>query len=193
MKATFDHEPKQPPPLHGMVVIPDGTVLMGSDAFYPEEGPVREVTIASFLIDQNLITNRDFSRFVKETGYVTFAERPVDPAAYPGVDPDRLRAGAAVFVMPKRHSVITDFHDWWRYVPGACWHRPEGRTSIYVGRLDHPVTCVAYEDAAAFADWLGKRLPTEVEWEWAARGGLVGATYAWGNDWMPAGKPMANT
>ena len=172
---------------------PGGVLVMGSPAHYPEEQPVRQVAVAAFRIDRTPVTNRQFARFVEATGYVTVAERPLDAAAYPGVEPRRLRPGALVFRPPRPGAGLEGAPPWWRYVPGACWRRPEAKDNVFAGRLDHPVTCVAHEDALAYARWAGKRLPTEAEWEWAARGGLVGATYAWGEAFAPEGRRMANT
>lgn len=176
-----------------MVQVPGGSFTMGATDFYPEEAPLRDVTVASFRLDRNLVTNRDFTRFVEDTGHVTVAERPLDPAAYPGIDPLRLQQGALVFAPPRRGMPALGVRDWWNYTPGAYWRSPEAAKNVAAGRLDHPVTCVAYEDALAYAKWAGKRLPTEPEWERAARGGLERATYAWGSEWMPNGKRMANT
>jgi formylglycine-generating enzyme len=176
-----------------MIAVPAGMFLMGACDFYPEEAPVRSVEVAAFLIDRHPVTNRQFADFVSATGYVTVAERPLDPVSYPGIDADRLVPGALVFRAPKRGSSVSDVGDWWAYVPGAHWRRPEAGTTVFAGRMDHPVTCVAHEDAAAYAAWAGKRLPTEAEWERAARGGMEGATYAWGNELAPGGKRMANT
>ena len=175
-----------------MIPLPGGEVWIGSDRHYPEEAPARQVQVSPFRIDVHPVTNRQFARFVAETGYVTMAERPMDPARYPGVDPRRLKPGAMVFD-PPRTGAARHWSSWWTYVPGACWRKPEGRGSVYRGRLDHPVVCVAYEDAAAFAAWAGKDLPTEAEWEMAARGGLERATYAWGEARRPGGRIMANT
>ena len=176
-----------------MVEIPGGTLMMGSADHYPDERPVRPVELHPFRIDRHLVTNRRFAEFVGRTGYVTIAERPLDPSLYPDVPAERLVVGALVFVPPHKGAVADSPRDWWQYRPGACWRRPEGGKSVFAGRLDHPVTCVAYEDATAFARWAGKQLASEAEWEWAARGGLVGATYAWGEEWMPRDRPMANT
>lgn len=175
-----------------MVELPGGGFWMGSDNHYPEEAPARRVEVAPFRIDLHPVTNRQFAAFVAETGYVTAAEQPMDPALYPGVDPRRLKPGALAFT-PPRGPVAAHWRDWWAYVPGASWLKPEGKGSVYRGRLDHPVVCVAYADAAAYAAWAGKDLPTEQEWEFAARGGLERAVYAWGDERTPGGRPMANT
>lgn len=180
------------PDLVPMVTVPSGMFWMGAEDHYREEGPMRSVAVAAFRIDRHPVTNRQFARFVADTGYVTVAERPLDPAAYPGVDADRLVPGALVFRPPRRGAPARNVGDWWAYIPGAHWRRPEAQATVFAGRLDHPVTCVAHEDAAAFAAWAGKRLPTEAEWECAARGGLERATYSWGNELSPGGKRMAN-
>jgi formylglycine-generating enzyme required for sulfatase activity len=176
-----------------MVWVPGGTFLMGSNDFYPEERPAHHVTVDGFWIDEHPVTNTEFRRFVKATGYRTVAERAPDPAHYPCVDPARLVAGSLVFRRPPRRVALADFRAWWAYVPGACWHRPEGPGSTLGGRDRHPVVHVAYEDAEAYAKWAGKTLPTEVEWEFAARGGLEGAAFAWGDEFAPGGRMMANT
>jgi formylglycine-generating enzyme len=176
----------------GMVLVPGGTFAMGSDAFYPEERPVHSVTVDAFWMDRAPVTVAAFRRFVKATGYVTVAERPLHPADYPDADPDLLVPGSLVF-QPTRGPVdLRDVSNWWHYVPGARWDRPEGPgTDTYI-RARHPVVHVAHEDAEAYAAWAGKALPTEAEWERAARGGLDGATYAWGEEPAPVGRAMAN-
>jgi formylglycine-generating enzyme len=174
----------------GMVRIPSGEFLMGSEDFYPEEAPRRRVAVEGFWIDARPVTVGEFRRFVRDTGYVTVAERPLDPDDYPDADPEVLVPGALVF-RPTRGPVdLRDFRNWWHYVPGATWERPEGPASDTYTRGRHPVTQVAYEDAEAYAAWAGKALPTEAEWEYAARGGLDGAVYAWGDELVPR---MANT
>jgi sulfatase modifying factor 1 len=177
----------------GMAWIPPGRFTMGSEDFYPEERPVHEVDVGGFWIEERPVTVREFRRFVKDTGYVTVAERPLDPDDYPDADPALLVPGSLVF-RPTRGPVdLRDYRNWWTYMPGACWHRPEGPGSDTYTRGRHPVTHVAHEDAAAYAAWAGKELPTEAEWERAARGGLERATYAWGDEPSPDGRPMANT
>lgn len=175
-----------------MVEVLAGRFRMGSEGFYPEEGPVREVEVDGFAIDPGPVTVAAFARFVDETGYLTAAERAPDPVDYPDADPSLLVPGSAVF-HPTPHPVpLTDPSRWWAYVPWASWRHPWGPASDNTQRQDHPVTHIAYEDAEAFARWAGKELPTETEWEYAARGGLDGATFAWGNEPRPHGKLMAN-
>jgi len=166
---------------------------MGSEDFYPEERPVRRVAVEGFWIDERPVTVAEYRRFVKATGYVTVAERPLEPADYPDADPDALVPGALVFSRTRGPVDLRDYRQWWSYVPGAAWHRPEGPRSDTFTRARHPVTQVAFEDAQAYATWAGKALPTEAEWEYAARGGLEGAAYAWGDDAFPDGTAMANT
>jgi formylglycine-generating enzyme len=182
-----------PPPARDMVWIPGGTFQMGSDAFYQEERPVHAVTVDGFWMDDHPVTVVEFRRFVKATGYVTLAERPLDPADYPDADPNLLVPGSLVFHRTTGPVDLNDYSNWWAWVPGAQWRHPEGPGSSLDGRDRHPVTHVAYEDVLAFAAWAGKVLPTEAEWEFAARGGLDGATYPWGDEFAPKGRQMANT
>lgn len=177
----------------GMVRVAGGTFLMGSDDFYPEERPAHRVHVDGFLIDPHPVTVAAFRAFVDATGYVTVAERAPDPAQYPGVDRSLLVPGSLVFRPPHHPVPLDDPRRWWRYVPGACWHRPEGPGSTTAGRELHPVTHVAFEDAMTYATWAGKSLPTEPEWEHAARGGLEGAMFTWGDEHTPGGRHMANT
>jgi formylglycine-generating enzyme required for sulfatase activity len=166
---------------------------MGSNDFYPEERPAHRVTVDGFWVDEHPVTNAGFRAFVEATGHVTVAERPPDPADYPGVDPALLVPGSLVFRRPPRPVGLRDHRAWWAYVPGACWDHPEGPESTLDGRDRHPVVHVAYEDAEAYARWAGKALPTEAEWEFAARGGLDGAVYTWGDEFAPGGRMLANT
>jgi formylglycine-generating enzyme len=176
-----------------MAWIPGGTFLMGCEDFYPEEAPVHEAEVEGFWMDEHPVTVAEFRRFVKATGHVTVAERVPDPSLLPGADPALLVPGSLVF---NRTAGPVDLHDvsnWWTYTPGAYWRRPEGPGSKIGGRERHPVVHVAHEDAAAYAEWAGKSLPTEAEWERAARGGLEAKVYAWGDEEAPAGRPLANT
>jgi sulfatase modifying factor 1 len=165
-----------------MVALPGGTFAMGSDRFSPEEGPVVEVTVAPFELDRLAVTNRRFAEFVAATGYLTVAERALDPADFAGAALESLDPGSLVFTPTPGPVDLRDWRQWWRWVPGADWRHPRGPESGLDGLDDHPVVQVAFEDAAAFAVWAGKRLPTEAEWEFAARGGLDGATFAWGEE-----------
>ena len=181
------------PPAKDMRWIPGGTFRMGSENFYVEERPVHDVAVDGFWIDEHTVTVAEFRRFVKATGYVTLAERPLDAAQYPEADPALLIPGALVFRKATAPVDLRDYRNWWEYVPGASWTHPEGPGSTLHGRDRHPVTQVAFEDAEAYAAWAGKELPTEAEWEFAARGGLEGTTFTWGDEFAPKNKMMANT
>ena len=176
----------------GMIHIPGGTFRMGSDKHYPEEAPVHRVTVDAFWIDRTPVTNHEFRKFVDATGYVTFAEIAPDPKDYPGALPHMLKAGSLVFSPPGHRVDTRDWSQWWAFKFGANWKRPYGPGSSIKGLDDHPVVQVAYRDAEAYAKWAGKALPTEAEFEFAARGGLDGAEYAWGDELVPGGKHMAN-
>lgn len=176
-----------------MAWIDGSTFLMGSENHYPDEGPVRKVRVDGFWIDRTHVTNAEFGKFIKDTGYVTVAERALDPADFPGADPHLVQPGSLVFNMTKGPVDLRDITNWWSYVPGANWRCPEGKGSDLRGRGNHPVVHVAYEDAEAYAAWADRDLPTEAEWEFAARGGLEGAEYIWGGEFTPDGKIMAKT
>ena len=176
-----------------MIWIPGGDFTMGSDKFYREERPTRRESVDGFWIDRYPVTNALFRAFVEATGYVTFSERSPDPALYPDSDPSLLTPGSLVFRKPPGPVDLRDYRAWWEYAPGADWRHPHGRESGIDRLDDHPVVHIAHEDACAFASWAGKELPREAEWEFAARGGLDGATYAWGETFAPEGRLMANT
>jgi sulfatase modifying factor 1 len=182
-----------PPPTADMVWIPGGAFLMGSDEHYPEEAPAHPVSIDGFWMDRYTVTNTQFRRFVEATGHVTLAERAPDAADYPEAKPEGRVPASTVFVAPPGPVDLRNPYQWWIYVPGADWRHPEGPHSSLKDRAKHPVVHVAYEDALAYAAWAGKTLPTEAEWEFAARGALEGATYAWGEDFTSRGRHMANT
>jgi formylglycine-generating enzyme len=181
------------PPAKDMGWVPGAEFSMGSDDFYPEERPIHRVAVDGFWMDEHPVTVAEFRRFVKATGYVTLAERPPDPADYPDADPELLVPGSLVFHMTPGPIDLDDYRNWWSWTPGARWRHPEGPGSTLHGRERHPVTHVAYEDAAAYAAWASKELPTEAEWELAARGGLEGKIFVWGDEFAPKGKMMANT
>jgi formylglycine-generating enzyme required for sulfatase activity len=176
----------------GMREIPSGEFLMGSDDFYPEERPVHSEQVAGFWIDEHPVTNAEFRRFVNETGYRTTAETAPDADELPDADPADLVPGSLVFEPSDGPVPLDDWRRWWRWTPGASWRTPEGPGSNLGGRERHPVVHVSYEDAVAYAAWSGKHLPTEIEWEYAARAGRPPTTYAWGDDLAPRGKIMAN-
>jgi formylglycine-generating enzyme required for sulfatase activity len=176
-----------------MVWIPGGTFRMGSDGHYPEEAPVQSVAVDGFWIDRVPVTNADFLQFARATGYVTFAELKPRAADYPGLLPEMLRAGSLVFAPPNHAVDLSRWGDWWQFRFGANWRRPYGPRSSLSGLSEHPVVHMAYRDVLAYAAWAGKNLPTEAEWEFAARGGLDAAEYAWGDEFVPSGKHQANT
>jgi len=188
--AADEREPSARPE---MIRIPGGTFRMGSNRHYSEEAPVHHVTVDSFWIDRTPVTNREFRNFVRATGHVTFAEIKPDAKDYPGALPHMLRAGSLVFTPPWHPVDLRDWSQWWKFKFGANWRRPYGPRSSISGLDDHPVVHIAYRDAEAYAKWAGKELPTEAEWEFAARGGLDGAEFAWGDEFTPGGKLMANT
>ncbi len=181
-----------PAMLKDMIWIPGGEFLMGSDDHYPEEAPAHRVRVSGFWIDRTQVTNSAFRRFVKATGYITLAEQAPDTAMYPGARPEKLVAGSVVFRQPPGRVSLGNHYSWWDWLPGADWRHPEGPGSTLNGRERHPVLHVAWEDVAAYAAWAGKTIPTEAEWEYAARGGHDGWPYAWGQELAPNGKMLAN-
>jgi formylglycine-generating enzyme len=176
-----------------MVLVPGGATTIGNDHFYPEERPLREVTVGDVWYDAHPVTNAQFARFVEETGHVTVAEIAPDAADFPGADPALLVPGSQVFTQTPGPVDLRDWTQWWRWQPGAQWRAPEGPGSSWEEIPDHPVVHVGWEDASAYARWAGKDLPTEPEWEHAARGGLVGRDFAWGDELSPGGAVLADT
>ena len=176
-----------------MVWISGGEFLMGSDEHYPEERPARWTKVDGFWIDRTPVTNREFAAFVGDTGWVTLAEMTPDPEAYPGALPEMLTPGSLVFTPTMGPVDLKNVFNWWAYVPGADWRHPGGPRTTIDGLDDHPVTHVAWRDVEAYAQWARLDLPTEAEWEYAARGGLNNTEYAWGHEFAPGGRHMANT
>lgn len=176
----------------GMVWIPGGSSTIGSADHYPEEAPPGRVEVDGFWMDEKAVTARQFNEFVAETGYLTVAERSPDPAMYPGADPAMLVPGSLTFAMPDGPVDPVDPSLWWKWTPGASWRAPWGPGSSLAGKAEHPVTHVSWEDALAYAKWVGKRLPSEREWERAARGGLEGEEFAWGGELSPGGVEAMN-
>ena len=176
-----------------MLWIPGGRFRMGSEDFYPEERPVHEVSVDGFWMDRYAVTNAQFALFVEATGYVTLAERALNAADYPGAPPENLEPGSMLFRKAAAAVNLNHYANWWAWVPGTSWRRPHGPKSSLEALQHHPVVHVAFEDAEAYARWLGKELPSEAEWEFAARGGLDGKKFTWGDEHFPGGKPMANS
>jgi sulfatase modifying factor 1 len=187
-KSEFDIRPDT-----DMEWIAGGTYRMGSNRHYPEEAPAHDVTLAGFWMDRYPVTNAQFEEFVRATGHVTMAEIAPNLADYPGAQPELLVPASAVFQRPAHRVDLRNQYNWWIYVPGADWRHPVGPETNIQGLENHPAVHIGYADAAAYARWVGKKLPTEAEWELAARGGLNGAEFAWGDELAPGGAIMANT
>lgn len=188
-----DQQESERAPDSNMIFIDCGQFRMGSEDFYPEEKPVRNVEVDGFWIDRYLVTNERFKAFVDGTGYQTVAERALNPADFPGAPVENLAPGSMVFCKTAGPVDLTDYRNWWAWVPGASWQHPSGPDSSLKGLERHPVVHVAYEDAEAYAKWAGKQLPTEAEWEFAARGGLEGKSFSWGDEDVSDTAPLANT
>jgi formylglycine-generating enzyme len=176
----------------GWVWIPGQTAVVGSDDHYPEEAPAHAVTVEGFWMQKCAVTNAQFAEFVSATGYLTVAERPLDPALYPGAPPENLQPGSMAFQRTTGPVDLRHISQWWRWTPGACWDHPRGPRSSLRNREDHPVVHIAFEDADAYARWAGCQLPTESEWEIAARGGRTHSVYTWGDEPEQPGRPLAN-
>jgi sulfatase modifying factor 1 len=175
-----------------LVRVPAQSAVLGSEQHYAEEGPARLVSVDGFWIQTHQVTNDEFAEFVSATGYVTIAERPLDPADYPDAPVENLQPGSMVFHRTPGPVDLKHLNQWWTWTPGACWSHPRGPRSTVKNRENHPVVHVAYQDAEAFASWAGLSLPTEAEWETAARGGLPGAAYTWGDEPEKRGQRLAN-
>jgi sulfatase modifying factor 1 len=180
-------------PSPGMVWVPGGTYRMGSDRHYPDEAPAHQVAVDGFWMDEAAVTNAEFRRFIEATGYLTSAERAPNPDDYPGANPELLVPASVVFQPPAFRVDLRNHFNWWAYVPGANWRHPRGPESTIDGLDDHPVVHIAFQDATEYCRWAEKALPTEAEWERAARGGLEGAEFVWGDELAPGGKHVANT
>jgi formylglycine-generating enzyme required for sulfatase activity len=185
--------PRSAPPDRPMVLVPGARTRMGCTRFYAEETPEVDVVVPDVLWLMHPVTNTEFAAFVESTGHVTVAEEAPDPDDFPGADPELLVPGSQVFTATDRPVPLDDWTQWWRWCPGASWRAPEGPGSDWHDVADHPVVHVGWEDAAAYAAWAGLELPSEAEFEHAARGGLVGADYAWGDELHPDGAVLANT
>lgn len=188
--GTSDNAAKEK---NNMVWIPPGTFSMGcEEASFIDAKPIHKVHIDGFWLDKTLVTNQQFAEFVRATNYITIAERKPQAKDFPGAPPENLVPGALVFTAPSHPVSLHSHYQWWRYVPGASWQHPEGPASNIKKRRHHPVVQVAYDDAIAYAHWAGKRLPTEAEFEYAARGSLDRKQFSWGNNLKPNGKWQAN-
>jgi formylglycine-generating enzyme len=191
--VIYQTKPSEPIP-EGMVWIPAGEFSMGSEEeMFTDARPIHRVSVQEIWMDKTEVTNAQFAKFVAATGYVTLAERKPTAEDFPGVPSEKLVAGSIVFSPPNEAVKLDDYMQWWAYVAGANWRHPEGPQSDIKGRENHPVVHIAWDDANAYAKWVGKRLPTEAEFEWAARGGLDRKKYVWGDDFKPEGKFKANS
>jgi len=177
----------------GDVLVPGGTAVLGSEHYYSEERPLLEVTVADVRFDRCPVTNAEFAAFVEDSGHVTVAEVAPDPDDFPGADPALLVPGSQVFTPTPGPVRLDDWTQWWRWQPAASWRAPQGPGSSWEDVPDHPVVHVGWADATAYARWAGQDLPTEREWEYAARGGLEGRDFAWGDELLPDGEVLANT